>query len=138
MRAGPKFPAFRLLVASSARTPAVSFRLSSTLRTAVACWPFSRRTSTCTSPLRRGPSLFCCLKRSFLLQMDLIRRFDNAVSYLAVKIPNLDTGRRYEILSAERVTTKHGPSILLTITIGPSDSVKVFLPTRYSSVITML
>lgn len=43
---------------------------------------------------------------------------------------------RYEILSAERVTTKYGPSVLLTITIGPSDSVQVFLPTSYSNVNT--
>ena len=72
--------------------------------------------------------------------MDLIRRFDNAVSYKAVTIPSLEIGRRYEILSAERVTTRYGPSVLLTINLGTSSSssenVRVFLPTRYSNVIT--
>ena len=68
--------------------------------------------------------------------MDLIRRFDNAVSYRAVKILSLEIGRRYEIMLAERVTTRYGPSVLLTINLGTSDTVRVFLPTRYSNVIT--
>jgi hypothetical protein len=74
--------------------------------------------------------------------MDLIRRFDNAASHTTVKIPSLEIGRRYEILAAERVTTRYGPSILLTIALGTSssssssDSVRVFLPTRYTDVIT--
>ena len=68
--------------------------------------------------------------------MDLIRRFDNAVSYRGVKIPSLEIGRPYEILSAERVTTKYGPFVLLTINLGTSDNVRVFLPTRYSNVVT--
>jgi hypothetical protein len=70
--------------------------------------------------------------------MDLIRRFDNAASHTTVKIPSLEMGRRYAILAAERVTTRYGPSILLTIALGTSspDSVRVFLPTRYTDVIT--
>jgi hypothetical protein len=68
--------------------------------------------------------------------MELIARFDNAVSYRTVKIPSLEIGRRYEIMLAERVTTRYGPSVLLTITLGTSDSVRVFLPTRYTNVIT--
>ena len=68
--------------------------------------------------------------------MDLIRRFDNAVSYRAVKILSLEIGRRYEIMLAERVTTRYGPSVLLTINLDTSDNVRVFLPTRYSNVIT--
>ena len=68
--------------------------------------------------------------------MDLISRFGQAVSYRTVRIPNLDIGRRYEILSAERISTRYGPSVLLTITVGPSDNARVFLPTRYTQVFT--
>jgi hypothetical protein len=57
-----------------------------------------------------------------LLQMDITSRFGNAVSYRTVRIPTLDIGRRYEILSAERISTRYGPSVLLTITVGPSDN----------------
>jgi hypothetical protein len=35
-----------------------------------------------------------------------------------------------------RVTTRYGPSVLLTINLDTSDTVRVFLPTRYSNVIT--
>jgi hypothetical protein len=85
-----------------------------------------------------------CVTRSFFffffcLQMDLIRRFDNAVLYKTVKILSLEIGRRYEILSAERVTTRYGPSVLLTITLGTSssaDSVPSVSTTRYTNVIT--
>ena len=70
-------------------------------------------------PLHRCLSLFfetvgrfrddfstCLIRSLFLLQMDLISRFGQAVSYRTVRIPSLDIGRRYEILSAEHISTR--------------------------------
>jgi hypothetical protein len=60
--------------------------------------------------------------------MDLTKRFEDAVAYQAVRISSLDVDRRYEIRSAEKVTTKFGPSVALEIKESPFNIVKVFLP----------
>jgi hypothetical protein len=47
----------------------------------------------------------------------------------------LETNRKYPIMKAETVTTKSGPTVLLTITdLQHNNNVKVFIPKRYSYV----
>ena len=65
--------------------------------------------------------------------MDLPTKFEEAVAYQAVRISSLDVDRRYEIRSAEKVTTKFGPSLALQIKESPFNIVKGFLPKRYSN-----
>jgi hypothetical protein len=66
--------------------------------------------------------------------MDLAQTFEASCSTNAVSINSLDVGLKYSILLAARVTTKFGPSIVLTLRDDEvSTAVKVFLPGRYYS-----
>jgi hypothetical protein len=66
--------------------------------------------------------------------MDLAQKFEASSSTNAVSINSLDVGLKYPILLAARVTTKFGPSIVLTLRDDEvSTVVKVFLPGRYYS-----
>jgi hypothetical protein len=48
-----------------------------------------------------------------------------------VSVGTLDVDCAYPILFAERVTTKYGPSIVITLGATQLEAFKVFLPTRY-------
>jgi hypothetical protein len=67
--------------------------------------------------------------------MSLAKKFVEASSFHTVKIGSLDTGKPYPITQA-RVGTRFGPTVLLTIRESELDLKKVFLPRRYSEVIT--
>ena len=67
--------------------------------------------------------------------MDIKTRFQAATSCSSVKIGTLEVERKYPIIHAERVETKFGQSVLLTILDSPMNSVKVFLPKGYSAVV---
>ena len=62
----------------------------------------------------------------------LLKKFEEAVAYQAVRVSSLDVDRRYEIRSAEKVITKFGPSVALEMKESPVNIVKVFVPKRYS------
>jgi len=66
--------------------------------------------------------------------MDLPRKFEDATSSRSINIIELDRDKKYPIVSAKRFTTKFGPTSLLTI--HDSDSLNIFLPKRYSEVIS--
>jgi hypothetical protein len=69
--------------------------------------------------------------------MELNQKFANvasATSNTIVWISTLSVGCRYTITSAERVTTRFGPTVLLGIIFNELQGVKVFLPKRYSAV----
>jgi hypothetical protein len=68
--------------------------------------------------------------------MALTQKFRDAVSVAAVNVSSLYMDARYPVLHAERVETKYGPSIRLTIREGEDNIIKVFLPRRYSEVFT--
>ena len=53
-----------------------------------------------------------------------------------MKIGDLEVERNYPIVRAERVETKCGQSVLLSILDSPIKSIKVFWPKRYSAVVT--
>ena len=63
--------------------------------------------------------------------MDLTQKFKDVASGTAVRIESLDGDKRYPVLRAEWLTTKHGKTILLTIREDYSTVVKMFLPKRY-------
>jgi len=68
--------------------------------------------------------------------MDIKTRFQAATSCHFVKIAALEMERKYSIIRAERVETRFGPAVLLTILETPVNSIKVFLPKRYSAAMT--
>jgi hypothetical protein len=68
--------------------------------------------------------------------MDLTLRFQQVTSCSTVAVDKLQTDRPYPITFVERVGTKFGPSILVSLLDSPTRSVKVFLPRRYYTVFT--
>ena len=72
--------------------------------------------------------------RSLSLQMALAKRF-NEVTCDITHISSLEENRKYPIEHADRVTTKFGETILLSIRDVAVDRLcKVFLPQRYTVV----
>jgi len=69
--------------------------------------------------------------------MDLPRKFEAGTSSRSINISELDTDKKYPIISAKRITTKFGPTVLLTIHDSDSAAaLQIFLPKRYSEVIS--
>ena len=68
--------------------------------------------------------------------MELSKQFQKASSSNTIQIGSMEVDRKYPIVRAERAVTKFGKTILLYLRESPSILVKVFLPTRYSSVFT--
>jgi len=69
--------------------------------------------------------------------MDLPRKFEAANSSRSINISELDTDKKYPIVSAKRIITKFGPTALLTIQDSDSAAaLQIFLPKRYSEVIS--
>jgi hypothetical protein len=58
--------------------------------------------------------------------MALTQKFRDAVLVSAVRICNIDMEKKYPVLHAERVETKYGESVLLTIRENVECCVKVF------------
>jgi hypothetical protein len=69
--------------------------------------------------------------------MDLVKRFTNVSCENIVRIGTLREGVRYPITHVQRMETKYGPSLLVTLRdCEAHDTIKVFLPKRYSLVFT--
>jgi hypothetical protein len=68
--------------------------------------------------------------------MDLTLRFQEASSCTAMSVAKLQTDRTYPITFAERVGTRFGPAILISLLDSPTRIIKFFLPRRYYSSIT--
>jgi hypothetical protein len=67
--------------------------------------------------------------------MLLTNTFKDAASSYAIKISSFETDRKYRIVKAERVTTKFGPTVLLTIRDSQyNTNVKIFMSKQYTSV----
>jgi len=48
----------------------------------------------------------------------------------------MEVNKKYSIIGAERITTKCGPTVLTHIKEQPSKVVKVYLPKRYSAIVS--
>jgi hypothetical protein len=57
-------------------------------------------------------------------------KFKMTSSCQTVKIPSLKIDRSYNIERAEKVRTKYGEAVFLTLQDSPLTSVKIFLPRR--------
>jgi len=69
--------------------------------------------------------------------MDLPRKFEDATSSQSINISELDMDRKCPIVPAKRITMKFGPTTLLSIQNSDSTAaLKIFLPKRYSEVIS--
>jgi len=68
--------------------------------------------------------------------MELAKKFEDATSCQSVNINSLETDKKYPIVRAKRMTSKFGPTVLLTIRDSESTTVKIFLPKRYSAVVS--
>jgi len=67
--------------------------------------------------------------------MELAKKFEEATSCQSVNINSLDTNKKYPIVRAKRMTSKFGPTVLLTIRDSESTTVQICLPKRYSAVV---
>jgi hypothetical protein len=68
--------------------------------------------------------------------MDITQKFREANICHFVKVNKLQVDKKYSIVDARRADTKYGECILLSIRDSPTNIVKVFLPKRYSLIIT--
>jgi hypothetical protein len=68
--------------------------------------------------------------------MSLAKKFLEASACHTVKFGYLDTEKTYPITHAQRVGTRLGPTVLLSIRETEFGLKKVFLPRRYNEVIT--
>ena len=68
--------------------------------------------------------------------MDFAKRFAEATAYATVNIISLKINKMYPIVNFKRVTTKHGPTLLLSIRESEESIVQLFLPKRYCAVIS--
>ena len=67
-------------------------------------------------------------------QMSLTQKFRDAVAGGAVNITALRIGTRYPVLQCDRVGTKYGDAVRLTLREEDDDNiVRVFLPRHYGS-----
>ena len=64
--------------------------------------------------------------------MGLCERFALASCIKSVNITSLEKEKSYSVIGAERMQTKNGISIHLTIKMTSTDSVRVFLPRHFT------
>jgi len=68
--------------------------------------------------------------------MDLAKRFEEATVYATVNINTLEINKLYPIFRAKRMSTKYGPTVLLSIRESEARIVQLFLPKIYYAVIS--
>jgi len=68
--------------------------------------------------------------------MDLGKRFEETTAYASVSVTSLEPHNRYPIIRAKRLSTKLGMSVVFTLRTSDTTIVPVFLPQRYSDVVT--
>jgi len=68
--------------------------------------------------------------------MDLTKRFEEATAYASVNVNTLEPHKLYPIIRAKRIPTKYGPTVVVTLRIAETDIVQVFVPKRYSDLVS--
>ena len=68
--------------------------------------------------------------------MDLTKGFEEATAYASVNVNTLEPHKLYTIIRAKRITTIYGPKVVLTLRIAEINIVKIFLPKRFSDVVS--
>ena len=62
--------------------------------------------------------------------MDLAQKFEGVACVKSICVTELDPDRKYRILWAKRLTTRFGPTVVLTIEDSMQPPPQVFLPRR--------
>lgn len=70
------------------------------------------------------------------LPLELVRKFRDETTCGVIPIDQLQIEVKHHILRAERVNTRYGPSIVLTIRCPDFQRYRVYLPRRYCIVVT--
>jgi hypothetical protein len=73
---------------------------------------------------------------SHSFQMDLASKFHEEATCNLIPVDNLQVEVKNLIFRAERVNTRYGPSIVLTLRAPESRRYKVYLPRRYCALVT--
>ena len=68
--------------------------------------------------------------------MDLGKQSEEATAYASVNVACLDPHKQYPIVSAKTLSTKFGVSVVITLRSSDTHIFQVFLPQRYSDVVT--
>ena len=68
--------------------------------------------------------------------MDIGLRFDEATAYNTVSVASLEPHKPYPVIRAKRLSTKYGMSVVVTLRKPDDNVVQVFLPQRYSDVVS--
>jgi hypothetical protein len=68
--------------------------------------------------------------------VDPATKFRMTSSCQTVRIPSLPVDRSYPIERAEKIQTRYGEAVLLTLKESPQSCVKLFLPRRYGALFT--
>ena len=68
--------------------------------------------------------------------MELSRKSQELDSCYSMKLSSLQFDRKYPITHAERIGTRFGPAVVLTIRDAPDRILKVFMPRRFYSAFT--
>ena len=68
--------------------------------------------------------------------MNLGNRFEEATAYSSVNVTSLELNKLCLIVWAKRISTKYGPTVLLTLRVSETSIVQVFLSKRYSEVLS--
>ena len=68
--------------------------------------------------------------------MDVCGKFGLCNNSTTIRLSSLDINRKYQIMSAERTSTRYGPAILLTIYTSHAAVARTFLPRRYTELVT--
>jgi len=68
--------------------------------------------------------------------MDLAKRFEETTAYASVSVAFLEPHKLYPIFRVKRLLTRFGMLVLLTLRSSDTNVVQVFLPQRYSDVVT--
>ena len=66
--------------------------------------------------------------------MDLTQKFDGVTCDTTFSVSELDLNRKYRILHAISLTTRFGPTVILTVKGEHAAPTQVFLPRRYNDV----
>jgi len=66
--------------------------------------------------------------------MYLAQKFDGVTCATIISVSELDVNRKYRILQARRLTTRFGPTVILTVKNENDAPVQVLLPRIYSDV----
>jgi hypothetical protein len=65
--------------------------------------------------------------------MDLRKKIAEIEAFQYMSVGSLQTDRPYPILRAERIATRYGPSVMLSLSDSPDRIIRVFIPKRFYS-----